>query len=913
VNPGEGILMPVEDENIKRQLDRDWYDQSEDAQCLDMSRIAESEVPPQKPIFNPKRISEKHLQNLKDTDKWEGTILSQTGIINSVKVYNPLEDQDHQISSVQLIVHEKYPPFIEDIFGKNPSEKDKFNTVKIESVSFDPIQPVKDPTSDMAQIARKGSQLVIEMKAKREQNKIMKKLVADDSSLLGNILGKRSEPEGEVSDSSPPPTIKPLISEQRRSLPIYSVRSQITRLISENPVVIIVGETGSGKTTQLTQFLFEEGFANYGMIGCTQPRRVAAMSISKRVSEEIGCVLGTTVGYAIRFEDCTCPKTKIKYMTDGVLLRECLRENEADSYSVIIIDEAHERSLQTDVLLGILREIITKRRDLKLIVTSATMDAQKFSSFFENAPIFQIPGRTFPVTITYSSGINEDYVDSCVKQAISIHTSFPPGDILIFMTGQEDIEATCDAIKDKYDKLVGVAQPLDVLPIYSQLPSDLQAKIFEPAAPGRRKCIVSTNIAETSLTVDGIVYVIDSGFCKIKVYNPRIGMDALQVFPISQAGANQRAGRAGRTGPGSCFRMYTEQAFFGQLFQNNIPEILRTNLSNAVLLLKSLGISDILRFKFIDSPPLDSLIAAMFHIWSLGAINDFGDLTVLGKKMVEFPLDPSLSKMLLVSNALGCVSEMLSIVAMLSIPQVFFRPKERAEESDVKREKFIFPESDHITFLNVFNHWSTIKFEKQDSWCADHFIHPKALKRAKDIRKQLEEIMIKMKIDVNLSCGRNLDVVRKCISSAYVSKSARSKGLGQYVNLRNGLPCCIHPTSSLFGLGYTPEYVVYHEIIMTSKEYMHCVTAVNPDWLAESGPAFYSLRISNPEGKGTLLSKQETKKILNFKNISTPLKNANLDDKIPASGKFDPKKKTHPIKKSLSHQKNHLLEEKDYW
>ena len=903
----------MENDTIQKQLDRDWYEQSEDAQCLDMTKPQNLDEMSQKPRFNPKRISEKHLQNLKDTDRWEGTKLAQLGIIRGSTEYDPAEDQDHQTSSIQLIVHEKYPSFIEDILSENQTAMGKLNIVKLESVSFDPIQPVKDPTSDMAQIARKGSQLVQEMKTRREHSKIMKKLEANETSTLGNILGKKQDPDRNVSVSSSDAVTKFQITEQKRSLPIYSVHAHIIRIISENPVVILVGETGSGKTTQLTQFLFEAGFASHGIIGCTQPRRVAAMSISKRVCEEIGCTLGSTVGYAIRFEDCTSPMTKIKYMTDGVLLRECLRENEADSYSVIIIDEAHERSLQTDILLGILRDIITKRRDLKLIVTSATMDAEKFSSFFENAPIFQIPGRTFPVTTIYSSGINEDYVETCVKQAISIHTTFPAGDILIFMTGQEDIEATCDSINEKIEKITIEIQPLEVLPIYSQLPADLQARIFEPATSSRRKCIVSTNIAETSLTVDGIVYVIDSGFCKIKVYNPRIGMDALQVFPISQAGANQRAGRAGRTGPGYCFRMYTEQAYFGQLFQNNIPEILRTNLSNAVLLLKSLGISDIMKFKFVDSPPLDSLIAAMFHLWSLGALNDSGILTELGRKMVEFPLDPSLSKMLLVSDALGCASEVLTIVAMLSIPQVFFRPKERAEESDAKREKFVFPESDHITFLNVFNQWAKLKSEKQDSWCSENFIHPKALKKAKDIRKQLEEIMIKMNINIESSCGMNLDVVRKCISSAYVSKAARSKGLGQYVNLRNGLPCSIHPTSSLFGLGYTPEYVVYHELVMTSKEYMHCITAVSPEWLAESGPAFYSLRITNPTCTKTLLSRQESRKILNFKDISTPLKDANIND-LPASSetKVSSHRQTLSVKKNLSHQKRHISKV-DYW
>lgn len=298
-------------------------------------------------------------------------------------------------------------------------------------------------------------------------------------------------------------------------------------------MIIVVGETGSGKTTQLTQYLHEDGYTGYGMIGCTQPRRVAAMSVAKRVSDEMGTELGDDVGYSIRFEDCTSDKSVIKYMTDGILLRESLREPDLDMYSAIIMDEAHERSLNTDVLFGLLRSVVARRRDLKLIVTSATMDSDKFSSFFGNVPTFKIPGRTFPVEIMYAKTTVEDYVDAAVKQAVQVHLSADEGDMLIFMPGQEDIEVTCETIKERLDE-VDDAPGLAVLPIYSQLPSDLQAKIFQKAPDGLRKVVVATNIAETSLTLDGILYVIDCGYCKMKVFNPRIGMDALQIFPVSQ-------------------------------------------------------------------------------------------------------------------------------------------------------------------------------------------------------------------------------------------------------------------------------------------------------------------------------------------------------------------------------------------
>ncbi len=318
-------------------------------------------------------------------------------------------------------------------------------------------------------------------------------------------------------------------------------------LIRDNKIVVIVGETGSGKTTQITQYLHEAGYSDYGMIGCTQPRRVAAVSVAKRVSEEMESELGRKVGYAIRFEDCTSNETIIKYMTDGVLLRESLNDPELEKYSVVVMDEAHERSLNTDVLFGILKKVATRRRDIKIIITSATMNSERFASFYGGVPIFIIPGRTFPVETYFSKTPVDDYVDSAVNKAIQIHIQQPPGDILVFMTGQEDIEATCVLIAERIQTIEGIP-PMLVLPIYSQLPSDVQSRIFEVSK--LRKCIVATNIAETSLTLDGVKYVVDSGFCKLKVYNPRIGMDALQITPISQANANQRAGRAGRTGPG---------------------------------------------------------------------------------------------------------------------------------------------------------------------------------------------------------------------------------------------------------------------------------------------------------------------------------------------------------------------------
>ncbi|XP_010791968.1 pre-mRNA-splicing factor ATP-dependent RNA helicase PRP16 [Notothenia coriiceps] len=717
----------------------------------------------------------------------------------------------------------------------------------------------------MAIIARKGSQLVRKHREQKERKKAQHKHWELAGTKLGDIMGvKKTEDadrsggkavgeDGKVdyraeqkfadhmrdkSEASSDFAKKKTLLQQRQYLPIFAVRQQLLNIIRDNSIVIVVGETGSGKTTQLTQYLHEDGYTSYGMVGCTQPRRVAAMSVAKRVSEEIGTNLGEEVGYAIRFEDCTSEKTLIKYMTDGILLRESLRESDLDHYSAVIMDEAHERSLNTDVLFGLLRDVVSRRTDLKLIVTSATMDSDKFAAFFGNVPIFHIPGRTFPVDILFSKTPQEDYVEAAVKQGLQIHLSGLIGDILIFMPGQEDIEVTSDQIVERLEDLEN-APALTVLPIYSQLPSDLQAKIFQKAPDGVRKCIVATNIAETSLTVDGIMFVVDAGYCKLKVFNPRIGMDALQVYPISQANANQRSGRAGRTGPGQCYRLYTQSAYKNEMLTTTIPEIQRTNLANVVLLLKSLGVQDLLLFHFMDPPPEDNMLNSMYQLWILGALDNTGSLTPTGRLMVEFPLDPALSKMLIVSCDMACSADILIIVSMLSVPAIFYRPKGREEESDQVREKFSVPESDHLTYLNVYMQWKNNNYSS--NWCNDHFIHTKAMRKVREVRSQLKDIMVQQRMNL-ISCGSDWDIIRKCICAAYFHQAAKLKGIGEYVNVRTGMPCHLHPTSSLFGMGYTPDYIIYHELVMTTKEYMQCVTSVDGEWLAELGPMFYSVK-----------------------------------------------------------------------
>ena len=435
------------------------------------------------------------------------------------------------------------------------------------------------------------------------------------------------------------------IKEQRESLPTYKLRDELVRAVADNQILVVVGDTGSGKTTQMTQYLAEEGFTLRGRIGCTQPRRVAAMSVAKRVAEEVGCRLGQEVGYTIRFEDCTSPESKIVYMTDGMLLRQSLVDNDLSQYSCIILDEAHERTINTDVLFGLLKQTVARRKDLKLIVTSATLDAEKFSQYFFGCPIFTIPGRAFPVEVLYTKEPESDYLDASLITVMQIHLSEPPGDILVFLTGQEEIDTSCQILYERMKALGPSVPELIILPVYSALPSEMQSRIFDPAPPGSRKVVLATNIAETSITIDGIYYVVDPGFVKQKAYNAKLGMDSLVVIPISKAQAKQRAGRAGRTGPGKCYRLYTESAFRNEMMENSVPEIQRTNLGNTVLMLKALGINDLITFDFMDPPPLQTLVTALQQLYALGALDNEGLLTREGRKMAEFPLEPPLSKM----------------------------------------------------------------------------------------------------------------------------------------------------------------------------------------------------------------------------------------------------------------------------
>lgn len=631
------------------------------------------------------------------------------------------------------------------------------------------------------------------------------------------------------------------IQETRKSLPIYAYRDDFLAAMEKYQILVIVGETGSGKTTQLPQYLHEAGYTKNGLkVGCTQPRRVAAMSVAARVADEVGVKVGQEVGYSIRFEDNTSDKTILKYMTDGMLLREFMTEPDLAGYSAIMIDEAHERTVHTDILLALVKDLARERPDLKLLISSATMNAEKFAAYFDDAPIYNIPGRRYPVDIYYTPAPEANYLAAAITTVFQIHTTQGKGDILVFLTGQDEIDAAEQQIADTAKKLGSRIKELVICPIYANLPSELQAKIFEPTPEGARKVVLATNIAETSLTIDGIVYVIDPGFVKENVYNPATGMENLVVTPCSRASANQRSGRAGRVGPGKCFRLYTKFAYMNEMDESPMPEIQRTNLNGVVLQLKSLGINELLDFEFMDPPPTEALIGALNNLFALQALNHKGELTKMGRQMAEFPTDPMLAKAVLAADKEGCVEEVLSVVSMLSeASALFFRPKDKKIHADSARARFTIKDGgDHLTLLNIWNQWVDADFSP--IWSRENFLQQRSLTRARDVRDQLAKLCERVEVSPSTCGSSNLTPIKRALTAGFFPNAARLQRSGDsYRTVKKNATVYVHPSSVLMGVDPPIRMLVYFELVQTTKEYMRSCMPIEAKWLAELAPHFY--------------------------------------------------------------------------
>lgn len=655
----------------------------------------------------------------------------------------------------------------------------------------------------------------------------------------------------------------PALHKPSALLPISKHRESLLYLIETHPVTIVVGQTGSGKTTQIPQFLEQAGWCNEGkLIAVTQPRRVAATTVATRVAEEYGCDLGHEVGFSIRFEDRTSAATRIKFMTDGLLVREALVDPLLSRYSVIMIDEAHERSISTDILLGLLKKILKRRPELRVIISSATLQAEDFLDFFSRSAepsesgqsvtgktgtIISLEGRTYPIDVLYLESPAEDYVEKAVETVFDIHKGEAEGDILVFLTGREEIDQAVQAIAERAGDLPRGSQSIMALPLYAGLSTEQQMYVFEEAPENTRKVIVSTNIAEASVTIDGIVYVIDSGFVKLRAFDPTTGIETLTATPVSKAAASQRAGRAGRTKAGKCFRLYTEE-HYRALSDMDVPEIQRSNLAPFILQLKALGIDNVVRFEYLTPPPAELLAKATELLFSLGALDGYAKLTrPLGMRMAELAVEPMMAKTLLSASSFNCLSEVLTIAAMTSLGGSVWIQGDGEKELESARRKFAAEEGDHLTLLNVYHSFVT-KGRKEAKFCHENLLNFKALSRAVSIRAQLKRYLERFGISVDESTRSSpaqAEQIGRCLTTGYFAHAARMQPDGTFRNVAGGTTLHAHPSSLMFNR--KADWVLFHEVMETgNKTFIRDITKIEKDWLLEYSSGFYQITQVGP-------------------------------------------------------------------
>ena len=636
------------------------------------------------------------------------------------------------------------------------------------------------------------------------------------------------------------------LASQRQKLPIFNYRNHLLHLVESNLVTIVIGETGSGKSTQIPQYLVEANWASGSKcIAVTQPRRNSALTLATRVADEKSCYLGTDVGYQIRFESSMSPTTKILYTTDGALLREIMTDPLLMKYSVIVVDEVHERNINTDLLIALLRKIVKQRKDLKLVLTSATTDAERLKKFFcskvqgdkdaISCAILSVEGRNFPVNINYAVSAVPDYVSAAADLSIAIHENKPMGDVLVFLTSQDEVLDAVKHCRERIRKLVKPKQNVKVLPYYGSLTQEEQIRIFDTTqtGPNTRRIIFSTNIAESSVTIPRIIYVIDSGLSRFKTFNQESGLEIIIKAKISQASAVQRAGRAGRVGHGEVFRLYTEQSFKAMM-KEMPPEITRSNLFSVVLQLKAIGITNIVKFNFLTAPPSNHLCKTLEVLHALHAIDDECNLTPLGFILVEFPIDPMLTVCLLESDKHDCSEEILTIIAMLQVKNVFLKPSGNVKRSRQAKFKFAAKEGDLLTLLNVFKFFEENR--KSRSVCKEHFLNYQVLCQANTIREKLKNLYCK-KYGKQLASSNNDSTIRKCLVSGLYFHAAYYHHTGVYKTFRDNFDLSIHPSSVL--VSERPQYVIFNEVMCSSRDYMKDITVIESDWLLECAPHYY--------------------------------------------------------------------------
>ncbi|CDK28348.1 unnamed protein product [Kuraishia capsulata CBS 1993] len=654
----------------------------------------------------------------------------------------------------------------------------------------------------------------------------------------------------------------------RESLPVYKVKDELLKRILAEKVSILIGETGSGKSTQIPQFLIPH---NKRSIAVTQPRRVAAINLATRVAQENGSRLGARVGYSVRFDNRANSSTRLKYLTDGMLLRELMIDPKLSNYSTIIIDEAHERTVLTDLLIGFLKGLLYDKRkndkEFRIIIMSATLDAERFSKFFDNAPILFVEGKMYPVNRFYLGEPSEDIVDSTIRTVMTINQSEQQGDVLCFLPGQEEIDKAVSSLQKIAPQLPRTVPLLMPLPLYAALPTTQQTKIFNPVKSHERKVILATNIAETSITVPGIKYVVDSGLRKVKVWRHSLGISTLLTMPISQASATQRTGRAGRESSGKCYRLYTEDDYL-KLAEQTEAEIMRSDIISSVLMLKKLGVDDILNWNWLQNPGKESMVFALQQLYSLAALNDSGQITDLGRKMAVLPLSPHLSAVLLTAYEMHSLVPVIDITACLSVDNLVLNPAyDRRDEVNEKRRAACIlgrKYGDLVMLkelLDIFLDISDTQEKKQ--WCRDLDLSYKGFKNVIRVRQQLREYMdnlLRTKRDgpsifelegetVDEFTGevkyeRTLDVstLLKPFIRGFISNTAIGMPDRSYRTIGSGQLVAIHPSSLLFSQKL--EAIMYIEHVYTTRGYSRKVSSIELSWLQEAAPHLLGRRMA---------------------------------------------------------------------
>ena len=735
----------------------------------------------------------------------------------------------------------------------------------------------------------------------------------------------------------------------RKSLPVWSLAQDIREGLREKDVMLLVGETGSGKSTQVPQILSTESWCSSqpvtleyskktvsvgGCVAITEPRRVAAITLARRVAEEMGTPLGSSspaskVGYSVRFDNSTSPCTKIKFLTEGMLLQEILRDPWLKSYSAVIVDEVHERGVNVDLILGFMRNMAAGGLEgrggvpLKVVIMSATAEIERLENFFEgylaiskglgpgesinrdsdnesewsgisgfgqeeprmpaqqdansisdgldnrqkenkigqpngeeppkstnsdrkkkkrslsHVTTCHIEGRQHPVSVHYTSEPVQDWVDAALRKIFQIHQKEPmPGDILVFLTGQETVESLENLVTEYALSLSRDVPKMLVLPLFAALPQTAQQRVFQPAPPRTRKVILATNIAETSVTVSGVRFVIDCGKAKIKQFRSRIGLDSLLVKPISKSAAIQRKGRAGREAPGQCYRLYTETSYH-EMQQNNTPEILRCDLSHAILTMKARGVDDIINFPFLDYPSRDALEKALLQLYQLGALTDSGTINETGEQMAKLPLTVSLGRVLIAAAEpeFDCVSEVIDIISCLSVENIFLNltSEEKKEEAESARRELYRREGDHLTLLMTVQAYAAENTDRK-AWAERHFVSHRAMQAVMDVRKQLraqhqQARTLRQETTRQITSERANTLV-KCFLKGFKMNTARLMPDGSYKTVVGNQTVAIHPSSGLFGKKV--EAIMYNEFVFTTKSYARGVSAVQMDWVGEA-------------------------------------------------------------------------------